>query len=283
MNAILIIPAKLTAVFSNRVRIRRLSFSQPISRSTMFLSRYASRSNGTGRVSRSSLTFEGITGSIANSSKYASIQSARYPLSPAILTGHSNGLSSSSLMPNPSSRSMSPCVSWTCPAVRWKWSGCPKRSQRRWILVENPPRDRPNAWSRGSSGTPFFHHLLHNERLVHWYHQRTKGFRLCHPFHPALLANGEGSHPRRHSRSMHRRDTISIARDRTLRASLARAHPCEESKEWHSSPTVDPSAAVQFSLEAGRRPRCMPTDRRLIDVSPSLASVCFETGDIVTK
>ena len=36
MKAILSIPAKFLAVFSNRVKMRRLSFSQPISRSMMF-------------------------------------------------------------------------------------------------------------------------------------------------------------------------------------------------------------------------------------------------------
>ena len=44
---------KFTAVFSKRVMMRRLSFSQPMSRSMIFRSRYASQSNSTGRSSRS--------------------------------------------------------------------------------------------------------------------------------------------------------------------------------------------------------------------------------------
>ena len=77
MNAILIIPTKFKAVFSKRENTRRLSFSQPINRSTMFRRRYCSRSNATGRRSRSSLAFEGITGRISRSNRYSSIQSAR--------------------------------------------------------------------------------------------------------------------------------------------------------------------------------------------------------------
>jgi hypothetical protein len=40
-------------------------------------------SNSTGRVERSSFAFDGITGTIPSLIRYSSIQSARYPLSPA--------------------------------------------------------------------------------------------------------------------------------------------------------------------------------------------------------
>src|ERR1700733_11006993 len=39
------------------------------------------------------------------------------------------------------------CVlSLTSPPVRWKPIGRPLRSVLRWILHENPPRERPSAW-----------------------------------------------------------------------------------------------------------------------------------------
>ena len=80
MNAILIMPPKFLAVFSNREKTRRHSFSQPIRHSTMLRLRYASRSNSTARAARSSFSFDGITGLIPSSSRYSSIQSARIPL-----------------------------------------------------------------------------------------------------------------------------------------------------------------------------------------------------------
>ena len=42
---------------------------------------------------------------------------------------------------------VSNCVlSLAAPPVRWKSRGLPSRSVLRWILVEKPPRERPNAW-----------------------------------------------------------------------------------------------------------------------------------------
>src|ERR1700676_4035527 len=38
-------------------------------------------------------------------------------------------------------------LSLASPPVRWKASGNPSKSVFRWILVENPPRERPIAWS----------------------------------------------------------------------------------------------------------------------------------------
>src|SRR3954471_24719030 len=37
-------------------------------------------------------------------------------------------------------------LSLASPPVRWKARGSPSRSHLRWILVENPPRERPSAW-----------------------------------------------------------------------------------------------------------------------------------------
>lgn len=147
MNAILIIPAKFLAVFSKREKILRHSFNQPMSRSMMFLSRYDSRSKSADRLSGSWLDGVGITGCTPSASKYSSIQSARYPISPAREIGHAMRLlfpptNSVSAATSSSSSTVDSCA-W--PAVRWKCNGIPLASQRRWIFVEKPPRERPNA------------------------------------------------------------------------------------------------------------------------------------------
>ena len=50
-------------------------------------------------------------------------------------------------MSGPMSSDVSNCVlSLASPPVRWKSRGLPSRSVLRWILVEKPPRERPNAW-----------------------------------------------------------------------------------------------------------------------------------------
>lgn len=158
MNARRIIPAKFFAVFSKREKIRRFSLSQPINRSTTLRRRYASASNSTPRLSRSSLVRLGMTGWIPRSFKYSSTQSARYPLSPAIISGQ--GIATPSLSNRSSSapqRSFSSdFVSCDWPGDKTKCSGKPKASQRTLIFVEYPPRERPNAWSSGSSGSFFF-------------------------------------------------------------------------------------------------------------------------------
>ncbi len=147
MNAIFNIPPKFLAVFSKREKIRRLSLSQPMRRSIMFRWRYASRSNSTGRASQSSFSFEGMTGQMPNSKRYSSIQSARYPLSPLRETGHAMRCPlPSNKWASALSRSVSNAeASCACPGVRWKCKGWPFWSQRMWIFVEKPPRERPNA------------------------------------------------------------------------------------------------------------------------------------------
>ena len=60
MKANVSMPPKFFAVFSNREKMRRLSLSQPINRSTMLRRRYASRSNSTGRAARSSFSLERV-------------------------------------------------------------------------------------------------------------------------------------------------------------------------------------------------------------------------------
>ena len=147
MNAILIIPEKFFAVFSKRANIRRHSFSQPINRSIMFRFRYAFLSKVTIRLLRSWLDGVGITGCTPRSNKYWSIQSARYPISPASEIGHAMRrlFPSMSLVSADASSSSSAVDSCVWPAVRWKSNGIPLASQRRWIFVEKPPRERPNA------------------------------------------------------------------------------------------------------------------------------------------
>ena len=144
MKAGVIIPPKFLAVFSNREKMRRLSLSQPMSRSMMLRRRYSYLSNSTGRAERSSFAFDGMTGVILSSSRYSSIQSARYPLSPprangqAIRSPYSSTTHASTAM-SKSSDTVDSCV---CPAVKWKPRGRPCPSQRMWIFVENPTRER---------------------------------------------------------------------------------------------------------------------------------------------
>ena len=170
MKARVIMPPKFLAVFSNREKILRLSLSHPISRSTMLRRRYASLSNAMGRASRSSFSLDGMTGLIPKSSRYSSIQLARYPLSPPRANGQAIGspVSSNKDWSAPistSSRTDDSCV-W--PAVKWKHRGKPLLSQRTWIFVENPPRERPKAWSSGSEGSPFFRRQPHIARHARW-------------------------------------------------------------------------------------------------------------------
>ncbi len=61
-----------------------------------------------------------------------------YPLSVIAMRGRMSG---------PMSSDVSNWVlSLASPPVRWKSRGLPSRSVLRWILVEKPPRERPNAW-----------------------------------------------------------------------------------------------------------------------------------------
>ena len=169
------------AVFSKRVSTRRLSLSQPMSRSTMLRSRYASRSNSTGLRLESWPALLGMTGSTPRSRSQWSIQSARYALSPASLAGYAKGSSAKSSQSTSSSNAGSSCDSWVCPGESRTPSGWPRRSQTTWIFVEKPPRERPNACSAGSSGSPFYHRLPHSGRPGRACRPRTRGPRQSHP------------------------------------------------------------------------------------------------------
>src|SRR4051812_47681113 len=64
--------------------------------------------------------------------------SASYPLSVSAALG---------VMSGPISSRISSCrLSLASPLVRWMARGKPSKSVLRWILVENPPRERPSAW-----------------------------------------------------------------------------------------------------------------------------------------
>ncbi len=80
----------------------------------------------------------GITGVMPRARAAARFASLSYPLSVIAMRGRISG---------PMSSEVSNCVlSLASPPVRWKSSGLPSRSVLRWILVEKPPRERPNAW-----------------------------------------------------------------------------------------------------------------------------------------
>lgn len=147
MNAILTIPPKFFADFSKRENTRRDSLSHPIRRSTMFRRLYDSRSNAIGRLSRSWFAGVGITGLMPRCRMYSSIQSARYPISPPSATGQAIGSPAPFKRQSsaPTSSVSNTVDSWAWPGVKWKCRGWPFESQRMWIFVEKPPRERPNA------------------------------------------------------------------------------------------------------------------------------------------
>src|SRR4051794_36801290 len=66
-----------------------------------------------------------------------------YPLSPTTARG---------VMSGPRSSRIEKCrLSLACPGVRSKAIGRPPKSVLRWILVEKPPRERPNIALEGVS------------------------------------------------------------------------------------------------------------------------------------
>ena len=229
MKASVIMPPKFFAVFSNREKIRRLSFNQPISRSTMFRRRYASLSNSTGRVVRSSFSFDGITGAIPRFNRYSSIQSARYPLSPPRANGQEIRAPFSSRRVwsaemRSSSNTDDSCV-W--PAVRWKPSGRPLPSQRMWILVEKPPRERPNAWSQGSSGSLFFHRPLRTAPPAPSCRRYTTTAGRSRLLQQTRLAVDAESRPMSHLHSIDRTFSSTFSKPQIPPERLAKGSRCE--------------------------------------------------------
>jgi|GEM_PF-6609456 len=272
MKANRIIPAKFLAVFSNQAKIRRHSLSQPMRRSTMLRFRYASRSNSTGRLLRSSFSRDGMTGLIPRSSRYSSIQSARYPLSPASATGHATGspLWSASSSSAPSSSWSRTVDSWVWPGVKQKCKGWPTPSQSRWILVDNPPRERPNAWSSGSSGSLFClrqtHTLQHEQRC----HQYTRVLNRTRPLRQTPPATLQEFGPADRCDSIHRTAAKRFCNYRTPQANHATELPYSNPKD-----PIDDCAAINrlspSPFTSWKDQRSTPIDPPIVHDVPPLA------------
>src|SRR5256885_1234890 len=87
--------------------------------------------------------------------RYNRISPEAYDLSPTTRRGLRLGRPLPSLLTQPPSINCSNTgASWRSPGVSTKVIGLPLPSQRTWILVENPPRLRPNASVCGSPLCP---------------------------------------------------------------------------------------------------------------------------------
>ena len=128
--------------------------------SMMLRRRYASRSNARGRPRWRAAWSErcGITAPMACRRSHVRIRSKLYALSPAIRLGRERGRPRGCGI-RTASISVANCVdSCLWPAVASTASGRPRPSVTRCSFVLNPPRERPRAWSGGSSGPPFSPH-----------------------------------------------------------------------------------------------------------------------------
>jgi hypothetical protein len=124
------------SVFSQRMATRLKRLSLPIVCSMRARSLY--RRLGKKRPRCLEFSRRGMTGVIPRARAAARLAWLSYPLSVIAMRGRMSG---------PMSSEISNCVlSLASPPVRWKSRGLPSRSVLRWILVEKPPRERPNAW-----------------------------------------------------------------------------------------------------------------------------------------
>lgn len=191
---------KLTASFSNRVAIRRHSFSQPTQHSMMLRRRYASRSNIRGRPRCRSAWSErwGMTAPIARRRSQARIQSKLYALSPARRFGRERGRPWGCGIRTASISVSNWVDSCLWPAVASTASGRPRPSVTMCNFVPNPPRERPRAWSGGSAVPPF----CPLQRLPDWhgcsFRRYTTGPSRCGPPGPSGPAGLGASDPRCH-------------------------------------------------------------------------------------
>ena len=186
------------ASFSNRVAILRHSFSHPTQHSMMLRRRYASRSNSRGRPRCRAAWSErcGITAPMARRRSQARMGSKLYPLSPATRLGRERGRPRGCGIRTACIR-VSNCVdSCAWPAVASMASGRPRPSVTMWSFVPNPPRERPRAWSGGSSVPPFFP----LRRLPDWparsFRPRTTSPSRCGPRDPGGHAELVACDPR---------------------------------------------------------------------------------------
>lgn len=193
----LTIARKLSANFSNRVAIRRHSFSQPMQHSMMLRRRYACRSKLTGRprwrVSWSERW--GMTAPIAWRRSQARIHWTLYALSPATRLGRERGRPTGCGI-RTASINTSNCVdSCLCPAVASTARGRPRPSVTRCSFVPNPPRERPRAWSGGSLAPPFSPHQPLPGLPESSCRRRTTGPNRSAPLGPAGSAELRASGP----------------------------------------------------------------------------------------
>src|SRR5262245_10253617 len=133
--------------------MRRHSFNRPTQRSIRLRSRYAARSNSSGRASSLRCA---ITGAMPRSRRNWRTQPAEYPLSPANLAGRQAVPLASRNSGRCSTREMTCWVSCSWPGPTSTLRGRPWPSQTRWNLVLKPPRLRPRAWSGRSPAGIFF-------------------------------------------------------------------------------------------------------------------------------
>ena len=189
---------KFTANFSNRVPIRRHSFSHPIHCSMIFRRRYASRSNFRGRpLWRAAWSDRwGITALIPCRRSHRRILLTLYALSPASLSGRVRGRPRGCGILTAFITSSNSVDSWRCPAVSAGASGMPLPSVTRCSFVLKPPLERPNAWFEGSFGPLFYRRQPQHEKLESSIHRCTKDpIRSC-PLDPAAPAALPASGPR---------------------------------------------------------------------------------------
>lgn len=200
MIATLAIAKKLRASFSNRVAIRRHSFSHPTQHSMMPRRRYASRSSVRGRPRWRAAWSErcGITAPMECRRSQARIRSRLYALSPARRFGRERGRPRGCGI-RTACISVSNCLdSCSWPAVASTASGRPWPSVTKCSFVPNPPRERPRAWSGGSSTPPFCPLLRPPDWLGCSFHRRTKGPSRSAPPGPGGFAGPSASDPRCH-------------------------------------------------------------------------------------
>lgn len=189
---------KLTANFSNRVPIRRHSFSHPIHRSMIFRRRYASWSNFSGRpLWRAAWSDRwGITALIPCRRSHRRILLTLYALSPASLSGRVRGRPRGCGILTAFITSSNSVDSWRCPGVSAGASGMPLPSVTRCSFVLKPPLERPKAWFEGSFG-PLFDRLQQRpEQLESSNHRCTKDPNLSVPRGPEIHAETPRFDPR---------------------------------------------------------------------------------------
>lgn len=168
---------KLTASFSNRVPMRRHSFSHPTQHSMMHRRRYAWRSNVSSLPRWRAAWSErcGITAPMARRRSHARIQSRLYPLSPATRLGRERARPLGWAI-RTASISASNCVdSCAWPGVASMASGRPRPSVTMCSLVPKPPLERPRASSGGSAQPPFCQLQRQLDWPVRWFRRRTRG------------------------------------------------------------------------------------------------------------